>query len=104
MICVTSPSPSLHPSPQNAEALLQNGECVSSVLMVDKDQVLMETIGAVQELKTLTVKKATVNFSVRISAKVFMLVYRDLFCGCSLIHGMEIFTEIRTQLKSTIAS
>ncbi len=43
------------PFSQNTEALLQDGGCVSNVLMVDKDQVLMETIGAVQELKTLTV-------------------------------------------------
>ena len=46
-------------SPQNAEACLDNGGCVKNLLMVDKDQVLMETIGAVQELKTLTVSACT---------------------------------------------
>ena len=46
-------------SPQNAEARLDSGGCVKNLLMVDKDQVLMETIGAVQELKTLTVSAYT---------------------------------------------
>ena len=32
---------------------------MKNLLMVDKDQVLMETIGAVQELKTLTASACT---------------------------------------------